>query len=763
MKNATKTVGEILRDNICTVFNLLNLMIAVALAAAGEWKNILFFLVIVVNTVIGIVQELRAKHRTEQLTLLSQPYVTVLRGHSKLDIAAASVRAGDLMQLGAGAAVCTDGVLTEGTVEVSEAILTGESESVVKHVGDRLLSGSSIISGRCVAEASCTPDESYGARLTEEVKRTSGGESELLSSMKKVTRLTGFFILPLGVLMLLQAILVRGESFDTAIVAASAGLLGMLPKGLVLLISIGLAVGVVRLSKKNVLVRDLHSLENLAHCDTVCLDKTGTLTCGSLRVSRVICETDKRELDRLMATYIENTEDNNQTFEAMRAYFIGGVPYSATGAVPFSSARKCSSVILSDGRALVLGAPEVLCGEISEELRGLMSQGERVLLVGTVPLTDGDTAALRDASAIRKSFDMLAAIVISDELRANAAETVRYFYDQGVAVKVISGDSALAAAAVARRCGIHGAERMIDTLGLDDAQLEAAAREYTVFGRVTPEQKKKLIAAMQRDGHRVAMTGDGVNDLLAMRQADCSAAMGSGSDAAKQIAQLVLLDSDFSVLRDVLSEGRRVVNNLTRSAGVFFIKTIYSVLLCLLCLATNTDFPFIPIQITLIDAVIEAFPAFIMSFEPNDRRVRGSFLRSAVGAALPFGLAVFACCLVLPPIASRLGLGAAQLSLIRFLCVGFISLGAVLRASMPPTPFHVFLCAASVLGFICAVALFSPLLGLPALASGSRILIPFAVLPGIVLSTISGIRLPERSAADGIFARGRKGVRRNDA
>ena len=412
----------------------------------------------------------------------------------------------------------------------------------------------------------------------------------------------------------------------------------MLPKGLVLLISIGLAAGVISLSKKNVLVRELHSLENLAHCDVVCLDKTGTLTEGNLTVESVQTDLDEKEFQKLMLSYIRNTDDNNSTFTAIKSYFdsSNGNSYNVVSTVPFSSERKWSSVMLQDGRTLVIGAPEKLCKSIPPEVSSIMANGKRVIFVG---LDRGEF----DVSTVT----VIAMIVIADKIRKNARQTIQYFYNRGVDVKVISGDNPLSASAAARLSGVNNADKYVYVSLLIDDEFESAAKKYTVFGRVTPEQKKCLISVMQKDGHRVAMTGDGVNDLLAMRQADCSAAMGNGSDAAKQTAQLVLLDSDFSVLKNVISEGRRVINNITKSAGVFFIKTIYSVLLCILCLLFNADFQFIPIQITLIDAVIEAFPAFLMSFEKNDKKVDNSFLHSALKLALPNSIAIFLCCTAL--------------------------------------------------------------------------------------------------------------------
>lgn len=729
MSNATKTIPQILRENICTVFNLLNLMIAVALAAVGAWKNILFFFVILLNTVIGIVQEIRAKRQIERLTLLAQPTVTIIRGGAEKNIAPEEIRAGDVLVLSAGSAVCTDCTVQEGQLEVNESILTGEAEPVIKMAGDKLLSGSSVIAGRCLAKAACGTAECFTAKMVSEVKRTKGGSSELLESMKKVTKLTGFFIVPLGVLLFVQAYFFRGTPLDAAVIATSAGLLGMLPKGLVLLISVGLAVGVIRLSKKNVLVRELHSLENLAHCDMLCLDKTGTLTEGSLVVESVYPDIDEWEFNRLMATYLAHTTDNNATYQALCARFSAENPYDITGATPFSSERKYSTVVLADGRTLVLGAPEKLCRTVPTEVEELMKRGKRVLFAG---LCTGNVEA--------GGITLIAMIIISDKLRKNAVQTIRYFYEQGVDVKIISGDNPAAAAAVAKLSGVRDADRLLDASGLSDEALAQAAQTHTVFGRVTPQQKKVLIAALQKQGHKVAMTGDGVNDLLAMRQADCSAAMGNGSDAAKQTAQLVLLDSDFAVLRDVISEGRRVINNLTKSAGVFFIKTIYSVLLSILCLLLNTDFPFIPIQITLIDAVIEAFPAFFMSFERDDRRVGVTFLGSALRAALPNSLAIIFCCIAVFFAAPQFGIDHAQMNLILYLTVGIVSLAGVVKASLPLNPLRGFLSVSSVLGFFCAVLLFAPLLQLPHLAMDSTVLFLAVAIVGILLAVV--LKLP---------------------
>lgn len=721
--NAVKTVPQILKDNLCTVFNLLNLLIAIFLAAAGAWKNILFISVILINTATGIAQEIKAKHRIEQLTLMALPKVKVLRNGIETDISAEEIKKGDTVCLESGSVISCDCKIISGSAEVNESILTGESESVLKRAGDTLLSGSSVISGKCRAEVIYKSCDSFASKITDEVKRTKQSGSEMLISMKKVTRFTGFFIIPLGILMFMQGYFFRNEPFDAAVVSVSAGLLGMLPKGLVLLISIGFATGVINLSKKQVLVRELHSLENLAHCDTVCLDKTGTLTEGKLTVEAVFPNIDGKEFGKLMASYLKYTDDNNSTYLALKNHFKATDAYRCISGTAFSSERKYSSVVLDDGRTFVIGAPEKLCTSIPYEVADLMAEGKRVLFAGIC------TGAFTP-----ENTELAAMIVISDKIRKNAAETIRYFYSQGVDVKIISGDNAYAAASIAKKAGIKNAKLYIDMSDVSNSDIEHIADKYTVFGRVTPKQKKLLIEAMQKHGHKVAMTGDGVNDLLAMRCADCSAAMGAGCDAAKQTAQLVLLNSDFAVLKDVISEGRRVINNLTKSAGVFFIKTIYSVLLCILCLFFNTDFPFIPIQITLIDAVIEAFPAFFMSFERNDGKCSEGFLQSAVRSALPNGIAISVCCFVLLIISRYLGTDSAQTSLLMYLSVGFISLAGVVKACLPFNMLRGFLVSASVLGFICAAAVFSQFLQLPQLSRTGAMLLPGVIILGLLLS-----------------------------
>lgn len=734
---ATKSTAEIIRDNVCTVFNLLNVIIAVALALVHAWSNLFFIFIIIVNTLIGIYQEIKAKKLVEKLSLLSMPVAHVLRDGRELEVHPDSVEKGDVLLLESGNVICADSRVLSGSAEINESVLTGESRPVLKRAGDDLLSGSSVISGKCRAEVIHTGEENYAAKLVSEVKKYKSANSELMGSMKKVTRITSFFIVPLGIIAFLEALLVRNMTIADAVISSSAGLLGMLPKGLVLLMSVGLAIGVIRLSKKNVLVQELYSLENLAHCDVLCLDKTGTLTVGHMEVEQVIpLGCDKARAQQLLASYVSASEDNNATFCALKEYCAHAAPQRAFAGVPFSSARKWSSVTLENGEYLVLGAYERLGlkGDMPLQFREQMQQGKRVLFAGITrqkPQADGELCAVEPA----------AAVIIADPLRKNAKDTIAYFERQGVEVKVISGDDPVTASAVAARAGIKNAQRCIDLSNAAPEDVKNAADKYTVFGRVSPEQKKLLVTALQEKGHSVGMTGDGVNDLLAMKQADCSVAIGQGSDAARQTAQLVLLDSDFAVLKDVISEGRRVVNNITKSAGVFFIKTLYSVFITLWCVIFNLPFPFIPIQITLIDLVIEGFPSFFMSLERNDKPVRSKFLPSAIGAALPNAVAVTVCCIVLTMAGTALGIEQSQIGLVTYLTLGAVSVMGVVKASLPFNWLRGGLCAVSALGYVGAVAILPNLFKLPARNPGLFSLLRLensSVLP-LIMSILAGI------------------------
>ncbi len=730
----TKPTGQIVRENVCTLFNLFNLLIAIALAFVGAWSNLLFILIILLNTVIGIVQELHAKKLVEQIAVLTAPRTHVLRSGTLREIPVEELVLGDIITLNGGTQIPAGAVLLDGEIEADESLLTGESTPMIKRPGAKLLSGSIVVSGACLARVEQVGAENYATRLTQEAKAARSAPSELLSSMRKVTHFTAFLIPPLGAVLLIQAYFLRGEPLFAAVTTTAAGLLGMLPKGLVLLITVSLAVGAAKLAKSRVLVQNLFSLEGLAHVDVLCLDKTGTLTQGDMRIEQLIPLSDFSPslLEEAMGDFLSHSDDNNATFQAMRSYFPQkGSGQKPSGKVPFSSQRKWSAMTFPDFGTLAIGAPERMTGvQFPPALQEALRQGKRILCIA-------NTTQAVTASDPLPPMHALAALVFSDPIRTDAADTLSYFQHEGVAVKILSGDHPETAAAVARQVGLAGADAWVDMSRIFEQQVAWAAANYTVFGQVSPEQKRRLVQAFQSQGHQVAMVGDGVNDILAMRAADYSIAMAHGSEAARQAAQVVALDSNFAVLPHILLEGRRVVNNMTRVASVFFVKTIYSLLLSLLCMLMNHPFPLIPIQVTLIDLCIEGYPAFFQSFIPDRQKLTGRFLPAVLRSAIPNALAILFAMPILLFTNEFLGLPAGQIPLALYLVIGSVEVEALLKSCFPLTPLRGFLFFTASTGFFIGVLLFHRILSLPALLPES--------LPAILVVSIFSI-LTERLA-----------------
>ena len=723
----TKSKAQIVKENLFTLFNFLNFTIAILLFAVGAYSNMLFIAIIILNIVIGISQELKAKKLVDELSILNRPTVRVRRGGKDIQIASEEVVKDDLMILESGNQICNDAIVVDGTLEVNESLLTGESDAVVKEGNGKLYSGSSVIAGRALAKVVHVGNENYAARLASEVKREKQIQSELLGSMDKVTRSTSFLIIPLGILLFAEAWFLRQAPMDQAVVSSSAALLGMLPKGLVLLISVSLAAGVIRLAKMKILVQNIYSLETLAHVDTLCLDKTGTITDGNLKVKRIIPMTDlpKGELDRLIRSYMAASDDNNATFQALKESFEPEGIYQPSGKIPFSSGRKWGCVSFKESGSIFVGAPEKLLGRLPANLAREMDKGCRVVIIGY----SGKT--WEDADHLPSGICPLYGVVLEDHIRKNAAETLGFFKNEGVDVKVISGDHVKTVSMTARRAGLERWMDAVDMSALDaDPDYDSLCRDYAVFARVTPKQKQELVKALKRQGHQVAMTGDGVNDLLALREADCSIAMADGSDASRQISQVVLMDSDFTNLPQVVMEGRRVIHNVTRTAQVFFIKTIYSILVSLFCLLTNQPFPFIPIQITLIDACIEAYPSFLTILEADTSRIHGKFLPTALSHAAPFGLAVsfmimfFSLIHPLPPAESQ--------TVMYILLIG-ISMAAVIKSCIPFNRLRLFICVTMIGGTLLALALFPVLLEIVPVSAGMAVYI----VTGLCLSLMT--------------------------
>lgn len=668
-----KTVGQIVKSNLLTYFNLIFLILTVLLCIVGSFRNLTFLPVIIGNTVIGIFQELRAKKTLDKMSMLNAPHSIVVRDGEQQQIQSEELVKDDIIILSAGNQICADATVLSGSISVNEALLTGESDEIKKKSGDRLMSGSFVVSGQCYAKLDKVGNESYISQLTAQAKAMGDGEqSEMIRYINKLVKWVGIIIIPVGIILFCQAYIMNGETFKKSVVSMVAAVLGMIPEGLYLLTTVALALSTIRLAKKQVLLHDMKSIETLARVDVLCVDKTGTITEPGMQVTELVIsgrcgdtEMDKRAFAHLLADYSAVIEDNNATMEAIRAYVAKNEIEKGSRTLlktqPFTSANKYSKVSFVEGDYM-LGAPEFIMKdryeEISEEIEEYQSKGYRVLLMaeqsGSSAMADTENAADTDKSGqqapgVKGAADMASSragmvspigyIVLSNPIRENAESTFTYFKEQGVAIKVISGDNPATVSEVAKRAGIDGAENYVDASTLaSEKDITEAVDKYTVFGRVTPKQKQLIVRALQKQKHTVAMTGDGVNDILAMKDADCSIAMASGSEAAAQAAQTVLLDSDFGRMPYVVFEGRQVVNNIQRSASLFLVKNIFSLLMAIFSAIFAITYPLEPSQISLISMFTIGLPGFLLALEPNRNRIEGNFMVNVMLKALPAGL-----------------------------------------------------------------------------------------------------------------------------
>lgn len=636
-----KTVGQIVRSNVFTYFNMLFFFLAACVLAVGSWQNVMFMGVVLANIAIGIVQELRSKRTLDKLTLLTAPQGAVIRDGRRRKIPTSEMVRDDIVEFSAGDQIFADAVVVAGECSANEALITGEADEIKKKPGDELLSGSFVVSGQCRARLTRVGADSFANRLTLEAKAAKPPQqSEMMRSLTRLVQVIGIAIIPLGILMAVKEIAWLGRSVTDGVVATVASLIGMIPEGLYLLTSMALAAGVVRLAQKRTLVHDMGCIETLARVDVLCVDKTGTVTENKMTVEDVVplCPERFEESDirLIMADYVAAMRADNDTMAALRRYFTGEVKQPAIKAVPFTSAKKFGGVSFHEDETYLLGAPDVLLGErggkYAKQIDAYSAKGCRVLLLG---LYDGDPEDERPEAGLMP----IALILLSNKIREEAPETFKYFAAQGVAIKVISGDNALAVSEVAKRAGIRGAENYVDARTLEtDEDIAEAVERYTVFGRVTPDQKRRFVRALKAAGHTVAMTGDGVNDVLALKEADCSVAMASGSDAACQVSHIVLLESNFAAMPSVVAEGRRVINNIERSASLFLVKNIFSFILAVITLVFTLPYPVTSAQMSLVSALTIGIPGFILAMEPNSARIKGKFLPNVVGRALPGGL-----------------------------------------------------------------------------------------------------------------------------
>lgn len=637
----SKTTKEIIQENVFTYFNLIFLVLAVLLCLVGSFRDLTFLPVIVLNTLIGIIQETRAKKVLDNLTMLNAPHAMVIRDGKKSQINAEDLVVDDIVIFEAGNQVCADAEVCAGEVQVNESLLTGESDEITKRKGDQLMSGSFIVSGQCHARLDKVGADSYISRLTLEAKAMQNTEqSEMIRSLDKLVKWVGVAIIPIGIILFIQAFVFQGEGFRSSVTSMIAAVIGMIPEGLYLLASVALAVSSIRLAQKKVLLHDMKCIETLARVNVLCVDKTGTITENTMEVQDVIPTKEYEEgkmcpLSELLGDFTAAQSSDNITMEAMKRYFKIASGKKAVAKTGFSSASKYSSVTFEEA-SYVLGAPEFVLKEqyenYEEAISAHASKGARVLVFGTAKEEP-------DGKPLKEAVTPLAYVLLANPIRQEAKETFTYFAEQGVEVKVISGDNPLTVSEVAKEAGIAGAERYVDASTLHtEEEMRAAVLNNAVFGRVTPNQKRKFVQILKEEGKTVAMTGDGVNDVLALKDADCSIAMASGSDAAAQASQLVLLESDFSCMPEVVLEGRRVVNNIQRSASLFLVKNIFSFLLSLVSFVFMFTYPLEPSQISLISMFTIGVPAFFLALEPNKNIIKGHFLTNVFLKALPAAL-----------------------------------------------------------------------------------------------------------------------------
>ena len=649
-----KTTKEIVISNVFTYFNLIFLVITILLIMVGSFRNLTFLPIIIGNTVIGIVQEIRAKKTLEKMSLLNAPRADVIRNGSVKQISTEELVKDDVILLTAGKQICADAVVISGNIQVNESLLTGEADEVEKTEGSTLMSGSFVVSGECYARLEKVGNESYISKLSLEAKSMGGKEqSEMIRSINLIVKWVGIVIIPIGLILFWQSHFVNGESITKSVTSTVAAIIGMIPEGLYLLTTVALALSTMKLARKKVLLHDMKSIETLARVDVLCVDKTGTITEPDMKLKEIfLCKNSGAdgtqtaltldELKSLILDYANASVDNNATMLALKAYAADALTNNtsalhrtAVSQQAFSSSLKYGSVTFSDGTYL-LGAPEFIMHEdfarIEEEIIPYADKGDRVLLFARY---DGENVE----NGIDGSVTPLGFVALANPIRANAVKTFEYFKSQGVAIKVISGDNPRTVSRIAIQAGIESAESFVDAATLDtEDKIADAVNKYTVFGRVTPKQKKQLVKALQAKGHTVAMTGDGVNDILAMKDADCSVAMASGSEAAAQAAQVVLLDSDFAHMPDVVYEGRRVVNNIQRSASLFLVKNIFSLLLSLFSVILMVTYPLEPAQVSLISMFTIGVPGFLLALEQNKDRIKGHFITNVMLKALPGGL-----------------------------------------------------------------------------------------------------------------------------
>ncbi len=699
--SSNRTVKEIILGNIFTFFNLINLILFVLVISVHSYKNMLFIFIAVANTAIGIFQELRAKKTLDQLRILTVSHVGAVRNGVEKKTAVNELVKDDLIVLTAGNQIPADGIVIEGTLDVNESLLTGEQDSIAKVRGSRILSGSYVTSGRALCVLTAVGKESYMEKLSAEAKKFKRYHSELQKYINRILQLISIIIVPVGILLFAKQYFISGSSYEQAALDTVAAVLGMIPEGLVLLTSVALALGVIRLAKKNTLVQEMYCIETLARVDTLCLDKTGTITEGHLCVDSVKNLDESADIEVLMGRLMSVLNDGNETFRALKLRFPAAGGDGVKYVLPFSSERKFSGAVFENEGTYLLGAYQFIFKEqdskILAEISEYAKQGLRVLVVAHSPneMTDYNVA---------EGFRPLGFVLMTDVIRREAPEILAYFEKQGVDLKVISGDDPVTVAAIAARAGLKGAEQYVDatTLTTDEALAEAVVK-YSVFGRVTPKQKQQMVVMLKQAGRTVAMTGDGVNDVLALKEADCSIAMASGSDAAKNTANVVLLDSNFASMPHIVNEGRRVVNNIKSAASMFLIKTGFSVVTALFTIFLGQSYPFQPIQLSVINGCAVAIPSLLLQLEPRFDKIEKSFFKQVLRMSMPTSLTISLTILVITNVGFAIGCSKEMLSTVCVLTTGWNYMVTLRKVYSPMTPYRKFVIYAMQTAYLLAM------------------------------------------------------------
>ena len=678
----TKSVGKIVRDNLFTLFNGLNVFLAVLILVMSKgthWKDVLFMGIVIFNVTVGIYQEIKAKKTIEKLSLISAPKVNVLRDAEEKDIPVEELVLDDVMILEAGRQICADSVIVGGSVEVNESMITGESDPILKKEGEELKSGSFVVSGRCSARVIHVGADNYANKIAAGARYIKKSNSEILRSLRAIIRLMSIIVVPLGLALFFKQLFGVGNDASEAVLKMSGSVLSMIPQGLIALSTTVFAVGVVRLSQHKTLSQDLYSIETLARVDVLCLDKTGTITEGSMIVTDLAPEEGtEEEIRDALAYVVACVKDNNPTYQAVAAYVEGRESEPNGESFPFSSDRKWSGANCGE-EGIVMGALEFIAPDLAsryaERCAEYQKQGKRVITVAR-------TAKIQKGAPLSEQ-KILGFVLIEDKIREEAPATLKFFAEEGVDIRVISGDNPVTVSAIAAKAGLADADKYTDAASWgENPDYEALVKEYKVFGRVTPEQKLSLIKTFKKEGHTVAMTGDGVNDVLALKEADCSVAMASGSDVAKSVASLVLLDSNFASMPRVVAEGRRSINNLQRSAALYLVKTIYATLLAIIFLFIGS-YPFDPSHLTLVGVTATGLPSFFLALEPNKERANGRFLYHALRRALPGALTIVVGIVAIQIMQKPFGLTEQEMQMLSVLMIAIATFMVLFRACLP--------------------------------------------------------------------------------